>query len=167
MSPEVPGDIWLFRTTDGNWPGGKEDTETTTRILAAIKVETKATHSLRRGARSLCYRTTDGETVYGMEPQLHIAYGAPHVVRRLEGRGIGDWTERVADLTLRIERASVDASVAEITEAILLGESQEDEYFRFVVFAFVGSGAESIGRVRSNKCIGQYWRGKCRRKSKH
>ncbi len=129
-NPEVPGDIWLFRTTDGNWPGGIEDTETTTRVLAAIKVETQATHSLRRGTRSLCYRTTDNETVYGMEAQLHIAYGAPHVVRRLEGKGIGEWANRVTDLTMMIERASIDASIAEVTEAILLGESQEDEYFR-------------------------------------
>ena len=123
-------DIIIFKTTDGKWPGGKENTEAERVLLAAIKLETEATHNLKREARCFCYETTDGKTVYGCEPKMSIAYGGAHVVRRAKGIEIEETTQKLTDRIIQLKKEGQEISVREVLNALLLGDSKNEEYFR-------------------------------------
>ena len=46
--------IMIFKTTDGDWPGGNENIKAERVVLAAIKLETEATHNIKQEARCFC-----------------------------------------------------------------------------------------------------------------
>ena len=123
-------EIIIIRATDGKWPGGKENVEAARRVLAAIKLETEATHNLKREAKCTCYETTEEKTVHGFEATIDIAYGAPHVESRMQGTEIEGKTQNLKDRIIQIKREEQDISVQEVMDALLLGESQDEEYFR-------------------------------------
>ncbi len=122
--------IIIFKTIGGNWPGGKENITAERVILAAIKLETEATHNLKQEARCFCYETTDGKTVYGLEPKISIAYGGAHLVRRAKGTEIKETIQKLEDRIIQLKKEGEEISVREVLNALLLGDSKNEEYFR-------------------------------------
>ncbi len=122
--------IIIFKTTDGNWPGGKENIKAERVVLSAIKLETEATDNIKQEARCFCYETTEGKTVYGLEPTMSIAHGGLRVDRRAKGIEIKETTQKLKDRIIQLKKEGQEVSVREVLNALLLGESQNEEYFR-------------------------------------
>ena len=98
--------------------------------MAAIKLETEATHNIKQEARCFCYETTDGKTVYGLEPTMSIAYGGAHLVRRAKGTEIKETIQKLEDRIIQLKKEGEEISVREVLNALLLGDSKNEEYFR-------------------------------------
>ena len=123
--------LLAFKTVNGAWPDFSRNSHTVNTVLAAVKVEQNVTHHLDELYSCSCFVSDDERAVYAIELTMSISYGGVRVSSSVDTDGLRGRVAGVRSIYDGLRQDSLKTpQVAELIDAILLDETQDDAHFR-------------------------------------
>ena len=119
--------IQACKTLDGSWPGSPGDTQRVNAVLAAVRMEQNATDHIVKRFDCFCFVSDAGEAVY---PSITLMSAAVTKVSPVDQDEMAAKAARIATMFHGLDTDRGIPEVAELIDAVHLGKSQHDEYFR-------------------------------------
>ena len=119
--------IRACRTLDGSWPGSPGDTQAVNTVLAAVGVEQNETDHIVELFERFCFVSEAGKAVY---PSITTMSASVSTVSPVDTDDMAAKAVRIGTIARGLHRYRGVPQVAELIDALHLGNSENDEYLR-------------------------------------